>query len=130
MNHDHDTSEVPESDRSCCGAKTSHDPNMVGLTCGGLWVRGALVCAKCGQMFLSPASKPCDAPVWTISGGGRSVDIGTGRLRFGAVKVETGERLDVRGLMARIARLPDIEREVVELRAALALARSSREVAA
>lgn len=101
---------------TCCNQPTTYDPDIVGRTVGDLWLRGWDHCAACGKYTLSEQGRPCDAPTWTIAKGGRSVDIGNGRVRFGALKVETGERLDVVGLMARIAQLPELEREVERLR--------------
>lgn len=101
-----------------CGKPTTFDPNLVGMTCGGLWLRGWYVCtARCGRegQLASGLAEVCEAPTWTVAKGGRSVDIGTGRIRFGAIKVESGETLDVVGLMARVARLPDLERRVRQL---------------
>jgi hypothetical protein len=89
---------------------------MIGQTCGDLWLQGWDVCTRCGKCWLSKDCKPCAALVWTLCKGGRSVDIGNGRIRC-TIKAESGERLDVQGLMARIARLPELERELAELRA-------------
>lgn len=92
-----------------CRGELTFKPNVVGMTCGGLWLRGWSECSKCHHYFLSGRGKVCDAPTWSLSKGGQSVEIGTGRLRA-KVYVSSLDHLDVRGLMSRIVRLPDLER--------------------
>lgn len=96
----------------CCNATLEFDPNVVGKTVGDLWLKGWSRCTKCGKHWMDDENRGvvCDAPTWTMTKGGRSVEIGTGRIRFGVLKVDTSERLDVPGLMERISRLPDLER--------------------
>lgn len=100
-----------------CDKPTTFDPTLVGMTCGGLWLRGWYTCPDNHGTHARGLAEVCESPTWILAKGGRSVDISTGRIRFGAIKVDTGERLDVVGLMARIAKLPELERELAALRA-------------
>jgi hypothetical protein len=102
---------------STCGKPTVFDAAVCGLTVGGLWLKGWHMCPNHHGTLASGLAEVCEAPTWSVAKGGRSVELGTGRLRFGAVKLESGERLDVHGLMTRIARLPELERLAVAVEA-------------
>lgn len=115
LDDDDASSELTSS--PCCDAPLTFEPSVVGMTCGGLWLKGWNRCAKCQKCWLSRDGRPCDALTWTVTSSGRAVDIGNGRIRC-RVNGETNEEaLDVVGLMARIARLPELERELAELKA-------------
>ena len=98
-----------------CGKATSFDGKVVGVTCGGLYLRGWYMCPDGHGTLASGLAEVCEAPTWKVAKGGRSVELGTGRLRWGALKLESGERLDVVSLMTRIARLPDLERAIASV---------------
>lgn len=108
----------PRETCSVCedGGVVRFDPNKRGHTCGGLELVGWLACDACGTYTLCPArSKPADAVDWSLAKGGRSVNAGGIRIR-----AETGPAAgETTALMARIVRLPELEREVERLRSAL-----------
>lgn len=104
---------------ACCRAPFRFDASVVGMTCGGLWLRGWNACTKCGLYTISKRGKACESPTWVLSPGGRSVDISTGRIRA-RFYIETSERLDVVGIMTRIAKLPELERELAALKKGVA----------
>lgn len=103
-----------------CGKPTTFASDIVGMTVGGLWLRGWYMCPEQHGTHAQGLAEVSEAPTWTVAKGGRSVEIGTGRIRYGQLKVESGERLDVAGLMARVAKLPELEREAIALRESLA----------
>ena len=94
----------------CCDKLTRWESEAVGKTCGGLMVRGWWVCRVCGVHILGDDSHEAEAE-WTLNKGGRSIDTGAGRLR-----VEGGDAERTAELMARLLRLPELEREVERLR--------------
>jgi hypothetical protein len=100
---------VPDPDLEVCdcGGPLTFDATSVGKTCGGLELVGWLACA-CGKAYLSSKSRP--AEVWTLAKSGTSINAAGTRIRA----ERTG---DVAALMARIVRLPELEREVAALRA-------------
>lgn len=86
-----------------CGGALTFDPTIEGYTCGGNFLAGWLVCDRCGGIFLTLRAQP--AAAWRVAGGGRSIDVGGGcRLRA------DGGGAAVPAVMARIARLPELER--------------------
>lgn len=92
-----------------CGGDLRFDPDVVGNTCGGLTLRGWDVCTKCGSQWLArKGAVPYDA-AWKLASGGRSVETGDGRIRVDGCS-------DTGALMARIAKLPELELEVARLR--------------
>jgi hypothetical protein len=105
---------APESDpddTTCCGQPSTFDPNLRGLTCGGLELVGWFVCAVCGVARLKKGwSKPADQVFWTLAKGGRSINAGGMRIRVDG-------QGDVAALMQRLVKLPELEREVETLRA-------------
>lgn len=87
---------------STCGGPLRFDPLVEGTTCGGLAMAGGLVCDGNGcDVLLSRRSIPSEA--WKLAGGGRSVDAAGTRIRCEAAP-------NAEQLMARIVRLPDLER--------------------
>lgn len=108
-----------------CGGELRFDPSVIGNTCGGLTLRGWDVCVACGEMWLnSDRAEPAED--WTLAKGGRSVNVGPFRLRC-----EASTGLDVERLMARVVRLPELERALARIAAgegdAAAIARESLE---
>ncbi len=102
----------------CCGAPMTWDPLREGYTCGGLHLVGWWSCAKCGGGQLCRASRPAER--WKLAAGGRSVETGTARIRVDKCEATVA-------LMARIVRLPDLEKT---LRAIAAGAGNAQELAA
>lgn len=91
-----------------CGGTLRFDPLLEGETVGGLARAGWLVCVGedgvnhgCGKAWLS--RRGVSAEAWRLAKGGRSIDAGGTRIRCEAAP--NAERL-----MARIARLPELER--------------------
>jgi hypothetical protein len=95
---------VSEADEThCgCGGALAFDPLREGVTLGGLHLVGALVCGTCGSELLSRLSRPGGG--WKLATSGRSIDAGGIRLR-----AEGAGGFDTPAVMARIARLPDLE---------------------
>lgn len=94
-----------------CGAPVAFDAAREGETCGGLAVIGAYVCtAGCGRAYLAPGTVAAESETWRVNKGGRSVDTGKVRLRAEG-------RGEVEHLMARIARVPDLERALKRIAA-------------
>lgn len=91
-----------------CGGDLKFDPDLVGNTCGGLTRIGWNVCVKCGKGWYSSKGTVHEGK-WKLAGGGRSVETGVGRIRVDGAK-------DAEKLMARIAKLPELELEVARLR--------------
>lgn len=104
---------------TCCGKPLRFDPEFRGETCGGLALIGWMVCDVCGGVYLAPKTMcrvddGAGAP-WRLAKGGRSVECGAIKLRAeGKTKGP-----EVEALMLRIVKLPELEAEVVRLRAAL-----------
>lgn len=101
-----DPEEVP--DCPTCHKPMRWDPDDRGTTVGGLDVVGGWVCCggseeTCHAHRLGSRSKPASAVDWKLAKGGRSLDCGGIRLRA------EGDG-DVVGLLARVARLPTLER--------------------
>ena len=101
---------------TCCDQKRVIDPDRRGTTAGGLAVIGAVVCTVCGNASIAKGvtreALASDAgTAWTVTAAGRSVNCGGVRIRA------EGKAKGVEALMARIARLPELEAEVVRLRA-------------
>lgn len=91
------------------GAPLTFDPTIVGMTVGGLRLRGWLRCDHCGTAWITRRGVP-DAGGgsdgrWRVAAGGRSLDAGGLRLRVDG----KGAKDDVVTLMARIARMPAFE---------------------
>lgn len=103
----------------CCNNAMRWDEDATGTTCGGLAVRGCWVCAECGARRLGDESHEAEK-AWRLTKGGRSIDTGAGRLR-----VEGGDAERAEALMERLLRLPDLEREVRQLRRELATVRGA-----
>lgn len=100
-----------ESRDTCdCGAPVTFDADRAGETCGGLAVVGAYVCSACDRAYLAPGTVAAESATWKLTKGGRSVD--TGKLRLRAEG-----RGDVERVMARVARLPDLERALKRIAA-------------
>jgi len=100
---------------TCCGKPLRVDPDLEGETCGGLAVKGALVCDECGAAYVArtiTVNAKADATAWTLAASGRSLNCGGIRVRAEG-KGDAGE---IEALMARLAKLPDIERELEILR--------------
>jgi uncharacterized membrane protein len=94
-----------------CGAAVAFDADHEATTCGGLAVRGGYVCtAGCGRSYMAPGTVAAESSTWSLAKGGRSVDTGRIRLR-------PEGRGDVEHLMARIVRLPDLERALKRIAA-------------
>lgn len=104
---------VPSADEICdcptCGKPMRFDPEARGTTCGGLDVVGALVC--CANWLVCSRTRAADSIDWKLAKGGRSLDCGGIRLRG------EGDG-DVVALLARVAKLPALEREAQHQRAA------------
>lgn len=83
-----------------CGGALVFDPLREGDTVGGLHLIGALVCQRCPKATISRHSRPAGA--WKLATSGRSIDADGIRLR--------AEGGDATAVMARIAKLPDLER--------------------
>jgi hypothetical protein len=91
-----------------CGGPLTFDPAWEGETVGGVKLAGALRCLGaegntegCGMSWLSRRAVTSES--WKLAKGGRSVDAGGTRIRC-----EAGA--DAERLMARVARLPELER--------------------
>lgn len=86
-----------------CGGALTFDAAIEGTTCGGNHLAGWLVCDRCRGIFLTLRATP--AASWKVTGSGRAIDVGGGcRLRADGGGAATP------AVMARIARLPDLER--------------------
>lgn len=86
-----------------CGGALTFDPTIEGTTCGGNHLAGWLACDRCGGIFITLRATPSAS--WKVTGSGRAIDVGGGcRLRA------DGGGAAVPAVMARIARLPDLER--------------------
>lgn len=83
--------------RPRCGGALAWDPLVEGVTQGG------------GQAYLCRRSTPREC--WRLSSGGLSVDAGITRIRAEASSSDFTEsgRDKIRALMARVARLPELE---------------------
>lgn len=94
-----------------CAKPMPFDASKRGLTVGGLELVGWLGC--CGIYRITKCGKVADQAggTWTVAKSGRSLDAGGVRLRA------EGAGAAAAALMERIARLPDLERELEELRA-------------
>jgi hypothetical protein len=86
------------------------DDEARGTTCGGLDVVGAYVCDRCGLRMLGPGTHECESSTWRLANSGRSVDAGAVRIRAEGTNAEV-----IANVMARIVRLPEIEREHARL---------------
>lgn len=95
--------------RPRCGGALAWDPLVEGVTQGGLALVGGLRCPSCGQAYLCRRSTPREC--WRLSSGGLSVDAGITRIRAEASSSDFTEsgRDKIRALMARVARLPELE---------------------
>lgn len=95
-----------------CHEPMRWDADRRATTLGGLDLIGALVC--CDILRIPKLSRPASGETgdaWTLAKGGRSLNAGGIRIRAeGRVSGETV------ALMERLARLPELEREVEELR--------------
>jgi hypothetical protein len=134
MNAERDGDELPEPGplyvrgETCeCGQPLRFDAAAAGLTVGGLHRRGWWICAACGRGYLpdratlaahradieaAEANAQRSEP-WALAKGGLS-------LTAGGIKVRAEAKGgDVRELMARLVRLPELEAEVATLRAEL-----------
>ena len=103
------------NEETCCGRSLRVDPDRQGETCGGLAVKGALVCDVCGAAYAARTiSMPAkaDSTAWTLTTAGRSLNCGGIRVRAEG-KAEAGE---VEALMERLQKLPELERELEILR--------------
>jgi len=100
------------ADRCGCGELFRFDAHLRGTTVGGNDLVGWGVCS-CGATQISRRAQTADAVDWRLAKGGRSVEAGGIKLR--AEKTD----YDVCALMARIARVPELEAEVAQLRAEL-----------
>lgn len=106
---------------TCCDLPMAIDSEVRGTTCGGLAVVGGLRCATCGVVIVKrgvtrAATAADTATTWTIAGSGTSLNCGGVRLRIDG-KRDSGAAA---ALMLRLVQLPQLEAEVVRLRAALA----------
>lgn len=102
-----DRSVEPEGFVCECGAPCVWNPHKVGVTQGGLTVRGWWECSKkCGHAYLSRASRECESASWKLSTVKGSVETGNFRIRA------EGKGAGKADLLERIARLPDIEAEL------------------
>lgn len=95
---------APEAeDTTCivagCGGAYAFDPLLEGETVGGNRLIGWLVCDRCGGTCITRRAVAGGA--WRLATSGRSIDAGGIRLR--------AEGGDAAAIMARIARLPDLE---------------------
>jgi uncharacterized membrane protein len=101
----------PTRDACDCGARVAFDADHEAKTCGGLAVRGGYVCtAGCGRSYMAPGTVAAESSTWTLAKGGRSVDTGRVRLR-------PEGRGEVERLMARVVRLPELERALKRIAA-------------
>ena len=105
-----------------CSNPLTFDAAKVGTTCGGLELRGWMFCAVCNEHFVATVAQGAQVvdgtgsrDSWTLAKGGRSLNCGGMRIR---AEGKAGD--DVPALMARIQRLPELEREVELLRAKVA----------
>lgn len=103
--------EVQEYVTEHCGSPTRWDPDATGITCGGLALRGWLVCDVCDGAWIGPGSEPDAEADWRVASSGLSVEAGSVRVRI------EGKRPD---LAERIARLPDLERALRRIAAGAA----------
>lgn len=99
-----------EHNEGCPEPTLFWNPNFRGTSCGGLDLVGALVCDACGAAFLTKQSRPADDVDWRLAKGGRSLDAGSIRIR-----AEAKGGGDVAAVMARIVRLPELERALREI---------------
>lgn len=113
----------PHRQHCDCGAALTWDPLFEGKTCGGLQLVGAMRCT-CGMAYIAHGRSVPGGP-WKLAKGGRSVDAEGTRIRCEATP--NAERL-----MARVARLPELERALRAIAAgaedAAAVARAALEV--
>lgn len=111
------------------GAPVHFDANLIGQTCGGLTLRGWNRCKHCGGVWLTRRAIPhaggdTDGN-WTISGGGRSLNAGSVRLR-----PEAGSTMaEVRMVIIRASRMPAFERALAAIAADDLTAEQMRELA-
>jgi len=91
---------IPERTHCECGGPFRFDPLIEGETCGGLHRIGWLICDACGET--SVTKRGVTAGGFKLAGGGRSLDADGFRVRA------EGDG-DPSRLMARLARLPDLE---------------------
>lgn len=90
-----------------CGGALKFDPLLEGETVGGLVLVGWMVCSTCGKEWHARRlAKTADS--WRLVSSGRSVDADGTRIR-----AESGG--DVKRTMARIARVPDLERALRQI---------------
>lgn len=89
------------------GGPLTFDAELVGETCGNLRRRGWNRCAHCGGVWVTRrgASDDGRGKAWRIATSGVSLDAGGVRLRAEG----KGSRDGTAALMARIARLPELE---------------------
>lgn len=85
-----------------CGGALSFDATREGTTCGGLHLIGALVCGVCKSTFITKRSVTGGGK-WTVASSGRSLVADGVKLRSDKTDGDLGR------LLARIARLPDLE---------------------
>lgn len=102
------------SERERCpndGAPLRFDSSIVGMTVGGLRLRGWLHCDHCAASWVTRRGVP-DAGGgtsdgrWRVATGGASLDAGGVRLR---AESKSAPREDVIALMAQISRMPAFE---------------------
>ena len=98
------------------------DPSARGETCGHVVLVGWCKCPACpdAQYMICHLSQTADAVEWKLASSGRS-------LTAGGIKVRaepSGEPGDIEALMARIVRVPELELELEQLRAELAIRRA------
>jgi hypothetical protein len=101
----------------CCGVPMTFDPDARGQTCGGLALKGWNICSTCGAGQI--AKGLCvldegDTDAWSLAKGSRSVACGAIKVR-----AEKGDQAAIEAVMTRIARLPEMEAEILMLRAQL-----------
>jgi hypothetical protein len=87
-----------------CGADLVFDPTYEGMTCGGLHLIGALVCAPCNVALITRRTIQGGGK-WAVASSGRSMVADGTKLR---VEGERGAASPTK-LLERIARLPDFE---------------------
>lgn len=85
------------------GAPLTFDPELVGMTCGGLALKGWNRCAHCGGTWVTRRAVPA-VDMWRLASSGRSLDAGPIRLR-----AEAKSGGNVPELMTRIMALPALE---------------------
>ena len=86
---------------------------MTGKTVGGLALRGWMWCDACQRGWHAGRRALPDDETWTLAGSGRSLNAGGWRVR-----AEGGG--DPTKLMARLVRLPELERALAEIAAGAA----------